>query len=227
MPGNHGGGQYGTGAVDPDKGLFYVSDIEQVALLKDIPNEPLPEKNQTGGYQAGETFTNHWKMTDCCGFLREPGTNMPDNSMPWSTLTAYDMNKGTKLWQIPFGELQEYKEKGYPHSGLLLQNAKMTLTLSANGMLFSALSDKKFRVYDTSDGHVITERDTTGFNAGPVAIFEARGKEYVLIATSGTATLGGGRRAPQAEAATGAGLTAAPPVVKAAYTAYALPDGVK
>jgi glucose dehydrogenase len=223
MPGNHGGGQYGTGAVDAEKGLFYVSDVEQVALLKDIPNDPKPVRNDSGGrgmLPAGETFTNHWKMTDCCGFLRE-SNGLPDNSMPWSTLTAYDINKGAKLWQIPFGELDEVKAAGYPHSGVLLQ--KMTISLTKNGMLFSALQDKKLRVYDTTDGHIIAQWDTTGANAGPVAIFEAGGKEYIVVATnsSGFGGRGAGLRLPSAPGA--------PPsaVAKAAYTAYALPDGVK
>jgi quinoprotein glucose dehydrogenase len=42
---------------------------------------------------------------------------LPANKPPWSTLTAYDLNKGTIKWQIPLGSVTELAAKGIKDTG--------------------------------------------------------------------------------------------------------------
>ena len=45
---------------------------------------------------------------------------LPANKPPWSTITAYDLNKGTIKWQIPWGSVTELAAKGIKDTGSYL-----------------------------------------------------------------------------------------------------------
>jgi quinoprotein glucose dehydrogenase len=45
---------------------------------------------------------------------------LPANKPPWSTITAYDLNKGTIKWQIPWGSVTDTGSQGNQRYGKLL-----------------------------------------------------------------------------------------------------------
>jgi quinoprotein glucose dehydrogenase len=81
------------------------------------------------------------------------------------------------------------------------------ISTTATGLLYQAGSDRKLRAYDAETGQVLWEGQMPGGSIGIPAMYEANGKQYLLV----SATQGGGRGA--------AGV----PAAERAYVAFALP----
>jgi quinoprotein glucose dehydrogenase len=257
MPGNHGGGQYGTVAVDPKKGLLYVTSVEAPAVIKLVPRKqpartaaPVRGASVAGALDSAEAGGGPPQQAG--GGSPTPGgapppprfaplpidPSVPEDPSVWmmrvagykfvnasygfffdgrgtgqepaikvrSYLTAYDMNEGKQLWRVPFGNSSAAEALGLKDTGVALQ--KRTITLTASNLLFSVTGDRKFRAFDASDGAVLMERPVSGAGASIPAMYESKGKQYVLV------TVGPGGRP-------GAADSAAP----GSYIVYALPSG--
>jgi quinoprotein glucose dehydrogenase len=106
----------------------------------------------------------------------------PVISPPWSTLTAYDLNRGVILWQVPYGEMPELVARGVRNSGVVFSTA--TLVGTASGLLFSATNDRKVRAWNQSNGKVLWEADLPASSRAIPAIYEVKGREYLVVAAT-------------------------------------------
>lgn len=84
VPAAGGGGNWPGGAFDPDTGYFYVTAINYGSVRS------LARADNWYGY--------------IFKYLPSEVKGLPLVKPPWGTLTAYDMNAGELLWQIPNGE---------------------------------------------------------------------------------------------------------------------------
>src|SRR6185312_16687897 len=69
---------------------------------------PLPPPN------AGEGFVPYVAPVD---FMIQPSTGLSAIGPPWSQITAYDLNKGTIIWQMPDGDVASLAAKGVRGTG--------------------------------------------------------------------------------------------------------------
>jgi quinoprotein glucose dehydrogenase len=114
----------------------------------------------------------------------DAANGLPAIGPPWSTLTAYDMNKGTILWQVPFGETKSLAEKGAANTGSYWPRGGPVAT--AGGIVFGGSgSDRTVRAYDTDTGKVLWEYELKGAPDGVPAVYEANGREYVVFCVRG------------------------------------------
>jgi len=130
---------------------------------------------------------------------------------PWSTLTAYDLNKGTILWQVPFGD----NPAAGPNLGKELRGnlwPKSGVAVTASGLVLFASNEGKLRVLNAADGKQIAEYPLPNGSTGVPAVYEVNGRQYVLINATGPAN--DLRIAPGGEA---------PPNGPKSYVAFALP----
>jgi quinoprotein glucose dehydrogenase len=128
---------------------------------------------------------------------------------PWSTITAYDMNSGNIIWQVPNGEIQTLAEKGITGTGSQAPRGGPVAT--AGGLLFvGTATDRKFRARDAASGEVLWEHDLPAATEGVPAVYEAGGRQFVAIAVGG-----------QGHFANQLGL---PPPGPNQYVAFALPQ---
>ena len=97
---------------------------------------------------------------------------------PWSNITAYDLNKGTILWQIPNGEFPGLAPGSHaPRGGPVV---------TAGGLVFVGTStDRKLRAYDQDNGKVLWERDLPAASEGVPAVYEVNGRQFIAIAVGG------------------------------------------
>jgi quinoprotein glucose dehydrogenase len=129
---------------------------------------------------------------------------------PYATLTAYDLNTGTIKWQVPAGGdepravAEGASNTGYPQ-------ARTGIITTASGLLFQAGLDRKLRAYEAETGRILWEGELPSGSVGIPAMYEANGKQYLLV----SATQGGGRGGAQG------GAAADQP--GRAYVAFALP----
>lgn len=99
---------------------------------------------------------------------------------PWSSLTAYDMDKGDIKWQIPLGEVTELVEKGIRNTGSYWPRGGAVIT--AGGLIIvGTRSDAKLHIYDKDTGKQISEIQMPGGPEGIPTIYEVNGREYIAI----------------------------------------------
>jgi quinoprotein glucose dehydrogenase len=146
------------------------------------------------------------------GYGDEPYVITP----PWSKITAYDLNTGKIKWQTPYGDLPQagpsdkLRGNAYPKSGFVI---------TAGGLVLFAGNDSKLYVLDKDTGKLICTKDLPNGSQGVPAVYEANGREFVLLAVSGGNPFPvGGRLAP-------GGVN--PPATSKSYIAFSLPEAKK
>jgi quinoprotein glucose dehydrogenase len=142
------------------------------------------------------------------GYVFYSGADRPAVSPPWSTLTAYDLNSGDKLYRITVGH-----HPGYPiadvQTGLPL--TKIGPVVTASGLLFVATSlDRRLTAYDAASGEAIWSAGLPAPALGIPSTYAVGGRQYIVVAAAG----GGGRGAHEPDN---------PEPARNAYVAYALP----
>ena len=114
----------------------------------------------------------------------DTSTGMPSIGPPWSTITAYDMNKGTILWQIPFGTTKSLADKGITNTGSYWPRGGPVTT--AGGLVFAGSGgDLTVHAYDSDTGKVIWEHQLDGAPDGVPSVYEVNGREYVVFCVRG------------------------------------------
>lgn len=101
---------------------------------------------------------------------------------PWGTLNAVDLNTGEIAWRIPFGEVAEFKAKGIVTGSENYGGPAVT----ASGVLFiAATPDGKFRAFNKTNGKLLFETDLPVPGFATPAVYEAGGKQFVVVACGG------------------------------------------
>jgi quinoprotein glucose dehydrogenase len=114
---------------------------------------------------------------------------------PYTTLTAYDLNRGTIKWQIGLGDDLRIVGQGIKGTGTAA-NIKGGLITTAAGLVFATAGDHKVHVYDSGTGKQIGELPLGASTTGAPSMYELGGKQYLLV----TAAAGGGRRGAETNA---------------------------
>jgi len=173
MPGNNGGGNFGGATIDPANGNLYVVSKDLPSLLKlDLPNGAAAVPNESQ-YKSG------------FGFMFS-SSGLPVIAPPWTSLTAYDLNTGTIRWKIPLGNVPELAAKGHADTGAHFPKTNPVLT--AGGILFTGTRDRKVRAIDATTGKVLWEAEVDAALEGMPAVYEIRGREYVVFCAAAQAT---------------------------------------
>ncbi|MBV8553050.1 MAG: PQQ-binding-like beta-propeller repeat protein [Acidobacteriaceae bacterium] len=112
---------------------------------------------------------------------------LPAIGPPWSSLTAYDLNKGTIKWKIPLGEVPELAAKGFKDTGSVFP--KVGPVVTAGGLIFTATRDRKVRALDEDTGKVLWETELQAGLQGMPAVYEVGGREYLVVCAAGQAEI--------------------------------------
>ena len=211
IPGTGGGASWGTAAVDPSKGTLYIVSREVPTIITLVPPGPNGDTKAKGVPHApaptpvdGEFLHYTAPYTS----FTSQSTRLPSISPPWFRMTAYDLNTGNTLWQIPYGTVPSLAAQGHADTGVIVEQRGGPVA-TAGGLIFSATNDKKLRAYDEDSGKVIWEATLPTAAEGVPAVYEIAGREYVAICVAAGAGPGAGR----GEANTAPG----------AYIVYSLP----
>jgi quinoprotein glucose dehydrogenase len=207
LPGHNGGANWGSSAVDPKNGrLFVVSKelptydklrapetvsgagAQRAAPPPGAPPRPPPQPPPN----AGDDFVAYVAPVD---FMIQQNTGLSAIGPPWSQLTAYDLNKGTIMWQIPDGEVSKLA----PTTGTGSHAPRGGVVATGGGLLFvGTSSDRKFRAYDADTGKVLWSFDLPAAQEGVPAVYSAGGKQYVAIAVGGNGLFSQNLQLPEA-----------------------------
>ena len=156
------------------------------------------------------------------GYMR-PKIGPAPVAPPWSTLTAYDLNKGTIKWQVPIGEVPELVAQGIRNTG---SGAPRGAVVTAGGLIFSGTPDHTFRAFDRDTGKQLWEKKLALNPMGVAATYQVAGRQYVVIAASAPERPSTPEEPPAAGAVPAAPPSSAQPATEpqAAYLVFALPE---
>jgi quinoprotein glucose dehydrogenase len=101
---------------------------------------------------------------------------------PWSSLTAYDLNEGNILWQIPLGEVPELAAKGIHDTGS--HYPKVGPVVTATGLIFTGTRDQEVRALDANTGKVVWQKHVDAALEGMPAVYEIGGREFIVFCAS-------------------------------------------
>ena len=187
MPGHNGGANWGSAAVDPAHGRLYIVSKELPTTADLAPpkkwdtvqnlfraDSPVPPPN------ADKDFVQYSVPID---FMLQ-SNGLSAIGPPWSQLTAYDLNKGTILWQVPNGSVWALEQYGIENTGTHVPRNGPVVT--GGGLIFIATSaDRKFRARDADSGKVLWEYTIPAASEGIPAVYEVDGREYIALPVGG------------------------------------------
>jgi quinoprotein glucose dehydrogenase len=226
MPGHNGGANWGSSAINPTKGTFFIVSKELPTFDRMFEPGAVPGRRgggPPGGGRAGAPAgpppapapipgapPGFVAYTSPVNFFNQYANGLSAIGPPWSQLTAYDLNTGQIMWQVPNGEMPGLPG-GKTEPGSFAPRGGIAAT--AGGLLFiGTSSDRKVRAYDQDTGKVLWAFDVPAAVEGVPAVYEVAGREFVVFCVGG----GRGLFAPR-----GVGITADPG--PAQYMAFALP----
>jgi quinoprotein glucose dehydrogenase len=114
------------------------------------------------------------------GNYRDLTMGAPPLAPPWSQITAYDLNKGTILWQVPNGDEPDLAARGVTGTG---SQAARAGVVTAGGLFFIGAThyDSKFRAFDKKTGKLLWETLLPHAGNATPAVYEINGREYVAV----------------------------------------------
>jgi quinoprotein glucose dehydrogenase len=225
------------------KRLFdYLSSLEPAALAGDSRSEGAPAMKATtrgpvvasGGAPGGLEIrrSNANQYTPLGGPPYPPGSDTPrvryytnwglypDQpyviSPPWSSVVAYDLNAGTIKWKVPLGQDAEAAAEGATDSGAFMAEHH-GIIVTSTGLVFIAASDRKLRALDEDTGKVLWSATLPAGSEGIPAMYEAGGRQFLVVSASSNSNAGGGHPSRSPKPAT------AQADLHKGYVVYALP----
>ncbi|SDO72117.1 quinoprotein glucose dehydrogenase [Lutimaribacter pacificus] len=200
-PGYNGGSDWGSVAVDIERGLI-------VANYNDIPNynrlitrEEADERNLRPIYEE-ETGSSSGENAEGAGSpqvgapygidvnagWRNPVTGVPCIEPPYGGIRAIDLATGETVWDTPLGTARRNGPFGIP-SMLPFKIGTPNnggAVVTAGGLVFiGAATDNLFRAIDIETGETLwSDVLPAGGQANPIT-YEADGRQYVMIAATG------------------------------------------
>lgn len=183
MPGNQGGSNWGSTAGHPTDGRVYVIGFNVPTIIRLLkPGEKRPAR--VGG-NPDEIVKEGYPTTD--GFGLYPTIVKP----PYTTLTAYDLNRGAIAWQKGLGDDLRLLPLGITGTGSAA-TVKGGLIVTGAGLVFATAADRKVHAYDVADGRELATFPLGGPTSGGPSMYEHGGKQYLLVTASATQPSGPG-----------------------------------
>jgi quinoprotein glucose dehydrogenase len=181
----------------------------------EIPASSGPQYSPLGGppYPSGVDAPKNRYYTGWGLYPDQPFVISP----PWSSLVAYDLNKGAIKWKVPLGQDAQAAAEGAKDTGIFMSE-RHGIIVTTTGLLFVATSEAKIRAYDEETGKVLWTGALPAGSEGIPAMYQVGGREYLVVPASAKLNAGGGHKDKSGA------LPPALPAGKRAYIAFALPN---
>ncbi|MEM9496568.1 MAG: PQQ-binding-like beta-propeller repeat protein [Pseudomonadota bacterium] len=186
-PSTVGGVEWGGGAVDPTTRTYVVNNSITAQIAKLIPREEYNEELE----KKQSAHTGYVPMRgvpyglDLQLFMNPLG--MPCWKPPYGQISAYNLDTGEKLWQVPFGQIKR--------DGFYMPKEWGTITLggpviTAGGIVFIGASmDNRVRALDLQDGSELWRADVSAPAVSIPATYVFDGVQYVVFSVGGNSIL--------------------------------------
>ncbi|MEC7793470.1 MAG: pyrroloquinoline quinone-dependent dehydrogenase [Pseudomonadota bacterium] len=195
-PGYNGGSDWGSVAVDTDRGILIanyndVPNYNQLVPRDQVTSKPINE--QQGASEGGAEGAADPQAGSPYGIAVNAGwrndvTGVPCTRPPYGGIRAIDMATGETLWDRPLGTARRNGPFGIP-SFLPLDIGTPNnggAVVTAGGLIFiAAATDNLFRAIDIETGETLWSSVLpAGGQANPIT-YEVDGRQYVMVTAMG------------------------------------------
>ena len=168
------GGRGGRGA-----GVQEVFPAGNIVESGPITTRPAPPA--TGGMNEYPTGIEAppYRLT-MNGYGVEIGSRKP----PYTSLTAYDLNKGTIKWQIGLGDDYRVVSAGGPKGTGVAETLKSSSIITSTGLVIVNAADRRIHFYDADTGKELRSINLGALTSGSPSAYELNGRQYLLFSAS-------------------------------------------
>jgi len=131
------------------------------------------------------------------------GVEIQANKPPYTSLTAYDLNKGTIKWQIGIGDDYRVVQQYGIHGTGASETMKGSSIITGTGLVFVNAADRKIHIYDADNGKELHQLPVGAVPSGSDSMYELNGRQYLLVTSSPVGTRMGGDNKAADPATTG------------------------
>jgi quinoprotein glucose dehydrogenase len=180
FPGNAGGVNWGSVAVDVDRGILYANTNRLAGMVRLIPRDEYVSERKKAeenrflgefGRQSGTPFAMYRE------WLISPQRTLC-NKPPWGALVAFDLKTGKVKWQSPLGTMVSGMQTGTPNLGGPM--------LTAGGLVFSAAAmDTFLRAFDAKTGKELWRGELPASAQSTPMTYRIGNKQYIVICAGG------------------------------------------
>ena len=183
VPGFSGGANWYAGAADPDTGFVYVPSVASPTVIGLSRNDPAKTGVDADYVNAG---------------VAPRVQGLPLLKPPYGRITAYDMNRGEIVWQIPNGDTPTFIKE---HRALQGKSIPRTGTASHAGLLVTKTflfggegpgGGFVFHAYDKATGADLAQLPLPGPQTALPMTYLFEGRQFIVVAVRGNAAEGFG-----------------------------------
>ena len=190
-PINRGGANWGSVAIDPERGVLFVNMTRMAGSIEMVPRaefDALDDKASRWPFQLVPQNGTPYAVR-LAPLLSPLGA--PCSPPPWGSLTAVELASGKILWDVPLGSPRErapwpiwwlWSDLGSPNLGGSI--------VTAGGVVFiGAGTDNTLRAFDAETGQELwSHHFDHSANATPMSYRLRRdGRQFVVVAAGGHA----------------------------------------
>jgi glucose dehydrogenase len=193
FPGNAGGTNWGSVAIEPSRRVAILNMSNLPFVVRLIPRADFEREKSAGkGFLGLREFAPQEGTP--FGMLRQPlqsPIGLPCVAPPWGTLAAVSLDSGDVLWQVPLGSVPDQLRLPI-QTPIGLPNLGGPLVTDGGLAFISASMDGNLRAFDVETGAELWhDRLPAGGNANPMTYrLSANGRQFVVIAAGGHGKLG-------------------------------------
>ncbi|HVN40372.1 MAG TPA: pyrroloquinoline quinone-dependent dehydrogenase [Myxococcota bacterium] len=187
-PGMAGGSNWGSVAVDPERGLIVLNQARAAVKVRLVPRAEFDEKFPNGPPEFGfEPQLGTPYALERVPLVSPLGA--PCNPPPWGTLTAVHLATGEIAWDVPLGTTRD--QAPFPVwlflGNLGVPNMGGAITTASGLTFIGATTDFYLRAFETATGKEIWRtRLPNGGHATPMTYrLRDDSRQFVVIAAGG------------------------------------------
>lgn len=172
------GVNWGSLAFDPERQLVIAAASQMPMGITLMPRAQSGQnEDKTGAYTVRREA-----LVSPLGF--------PCVAPPWGTLTAVDLRRNTIRWQVMLGSTRDSTPWFIPPRTIGMPNLGGPVATAGGLVFIGAATDNYLRAFDTETGRELWKgRLPAGGQATPMT-YEIAGRQFVVIAAGGNASLG-------------------------------------
>nr|WP_047167024.1 pyrroloquinoline quinone-dependent dehydrogenase [Sphingomonas sp. Y57] len=182
-PAASGGANWGAGAIDPARQIYFVNSSRVASVIK-------LRKRKPGGSSTVQLSATE-DVSPMAGtpyevkreWLLSP-LGAPCTPPPWGGLTAIDLRTGATLWDVPLGTINDRLPIPLPFDVALGTPNIGGPVATAGGVLFiAATMDRHLRAIDMRNGKELWRDRLPGGSQTTPMSYMAGGRQYVVVAS--------------------------------------------
>ena len=135
---------------------------------------------------------------------------------PWSTIMAYDLNRGVIKWRKPLGQDRDVAQAGGKDTGVPRGSQRQGMIVTSTGIVFSTGRDGVLYAFDADNGDVLWSAELPMGTEGLPAAYQVKGRTYIVVNATTPRTWGLNSRE--------SGIGSPDPLGKGGYVVFALPE---